>query len=154
LFSTGRKSSDILTHCSTPRRLRPLVSGGELNITTRAYTGDFSTSTECPHCSTSSAAWERWVTRARLDSSQRQKWAPLTGASESSSLPGEMWPTTNAHDSSGARGAQHYLSDRHYKPHDLCMSTETWPSPRAEDSESCGNHPDAKDSLTGVSRQW
>lgn len=29
-----------------------------------------------------------------------------------------------------------------------------WPSPRAEDSESCGNHPDAHDSLTGVTRLW
>lgn len=29
-----------------------------------------------------------------------------------------------------------------------------WPSSRAEDSESCGNHPDATDSLTGAVRNW
>lgn len=29
-----------------------------------------------------------------------------------------------------------------------------WPTPRAEDSESCGNHPGATDSLTGTSRLW
>lgn len=30
----------------------------------------------------------------------------------------------------------------------------SWPSARAEDSESCGNHPGAKDSLTGATSQW
>lgn len=29
-----------------------------------------------------------------------------------------------------------------------------WPSARAEDSESCGNHPGATDSLTGATRNW
>ncbi len=29
-----------------------------------------------------------------------------------------------------------------------------WPTARAEDSESCGNHPDATDSLTGATRHW
>ena len=29
-----------------------------------------------------------------------------------------------------------------------------WPTPRAEDSESCGNHPGASDSLTGATRLW
>jgi len=33
--------------------------------------------------------------------------------------------------------------------------TMTWPSPRSEDSESCGNHPGATDSLTGaVAGMW
>lgn len=30
----------------------------------------------------------------------------------------------------------------------------SWPTARAEDAESCGNHPDAMDSLTGAVRQW
>jgi hypothetical protein len=30
----------------------------------------------------------------------------------------------------------------------------SWPTPRAEDSECCGNHPNAQDSLTGVTREW
>ena len=29
-----------------------------------------------------------------------------------------------------------------------------WPTARAEDSESCGNHPGAVDSLTGATSQW
>lgn len=29
-----------------------------------------------------------------------------------------------------------------------------WPSPRAEDAESCGNHPGADDSLTGITKEW
>src|SRR4029434_7062682 len=29
-----------------------------------------------------------------------------------------------------------------------------WPTARAEDSESCGNHPGATDSLTGATRNW
>lgn len=29
-----------------------------------------------------------------------------------------------------------------------------WPTPRSEDAEACGNHPNAQDSLGGVSRQW
>lgn len=30
----------------------------------------------------------------------------------------------------------------------------SWPTRRSEDSESCGNHPGAVDSLTGATRQW
>lgn len=30
----------------------------------------------------------------------------------------------------------------------------SWPTSRAEDGESCGNHPDATDSLTGAIRNW
>ncbi len=33
-------------------------------------------------------------------------------------------------------------------------ASSCWPSARAEDSESCGNHPGAKDSLTGATREW
>lgn len=29
-----------------------------------------------------------------------------------------------------------------------------WPTARCEDSESCGNHPNATDSLTGATKQW
>jgi len=36
----------------------------------------------------------------------------------------------------------------------LAMHVKTWPTPRSEDSESCGNHPGAVDSLTGATRQW
>jgi len=36
----------------------------------------------------------------------------------------------------------------------LSNAVRNWPSPRAEDSEACGNHPDATDSLTGAARDW
>jgi len=36
----------------------------------------------------------------------------------------------------------------------LSMLAGRWPTARSEDSESCGNHPGASDSLTGVSRNW
>jgi len=34
----------------------------------------------------------------------------------------------------------------------LTQQMRIWPTPRAEDSECCGNHPNAQDSLTGVTR--
>jgi site-specific DNA-cytosine methylase len=36
----------------------------------------------------------------------------------------------------------------------LTIAATTWPTARAEDSESCGNHPGATDSLTGATRLW
>lgn len=36
----------------------------------------------------------------------------------------------------------------------LAEEARNWPSPRAEDAESCGNHPNATDSLTGATRNW
>jgi hypothetical protein len=37
---------------------------------------------------------------------------------------------------------------------DLGSQVRLWSTPRAEDSECCGNHPGAMDSLTGQSRLW
>lgn len=37
---------------------------------------------------------------------------------------------------------------------DLQTQAASWPSPRAEDSESCGNHPGATDSLTGAMKAF
>jgi hypothetical protein len=36
----------------------------------------------------------------------------------------------------------------------LSIATLNWPTPRGEDSESCGNYPNATDSLTGATGQW
>ena len=36
----------------------------------------------------------------------------------------------------------------------LRTQTMTWPTARSEDSESCGNHPGAMDSLTGATATW
>jgi hypothetical protein len=36
----------------------------------------------------------------------------------------------------------------------LTDAIRLWPTARAEDGESCGNHPQAQDSLTGATRNW
>lgn len=36
----------------------------------------------------------------------------------------------------------------------LDQQARNWPSPRSEDSESCGNHPEVQDSLTGFTKAW
>ena len=62
----------------------------------------------------------------------------------------QTWPTAQAHDATGPRGKNNYLADHHYKPHDLAMAGQNWPTAGREDGESAGNHPGASDSLTGV----
>ncbi len=41
-----------------------------------------------------------------------------------------------------------------WEPPTGVTASGSWPTARAEDSESCGNHPGATDSLTGASRNW
>jgi hypothetical protein len=87
-----------------------------------------------------------------------------------------QWPTSQAHDATGPRGKNNVFSDHHYRPHDLAMSASAWPdrkdelgldqqarnfavpsawpTPRAEDAEACGNHPNAVDSLKGAATGW
>jgi hypothetical protein len=43
---------------------------------------------------------------------------------------------------------------RHGGQRPLCDVAMMWPSPRSEDSESCGNHPGAADSLNAEARLW
>jgi len=49
----------------------------------------------------------------------------------------QAWPTPTVGDSKQTASSE---------------ASKKWPSPRAEDSESCGNHPGATDSLTGATR--
>jgi hypothetical protein len=98
---------------------------------------------------------------------QAVNWNTPTASDVKPSLPGRLgretetlrnqaldWPSPNAHDASGARGKGFELTDGHTRPHDLVAAVKAWPSPRSEDSESCGNHPGEVDSLTGAARQW
>jgi hypothetical protein len=55
------------------------------------------------------------------------------------------WPTPDANESSYSNGKF---------GENLREKAANWPTPRSEDSESCGNHPGAVDSLTGATRQW
>lgn len=58
------------------------------------------------------------------------------------------WASPNAHD---ARRPQ---DDHSTQGANLQREADRWPSPRSEDSESCGNRPNAKDSLTGATKNW
>lgn len=91
--------------------------------------------------------------------SQRQPLGPAIGASG-----GSAWPTPDAAAFNSGESpesfelrrqkniAKHLNGNGMGTP--LAMKAATWPSPRSEDSESCGNHPNATDSLTGASRLW
>jgi hypothetical protein len=61
------------------------------------------------------------------------------------------WATLDA----GMRGGHNRsLSENAADRPLLKTQTENWATPRAEDPESCGNHPGASDSLTGQSSLW
>jgi hypothetical protein len=46
------------------------------------------------------------------------------------------------------------MASQHHSGTTLNDAIINWPSPHSEDSESCGNHPGAVDSLTGAARMW
>lgn len=89
--------------------------------------------------------YAEWVTRSRSRSSSlRKRLARAIDASGSSS-----WPTVRSHEV----GNYQNQKDGSTLP-TLCGAVSTWPSPRSEDGESCGNHPGATDSLTGATNLW
>lgn len=121
--------------------------------------------------------WKLWVTQLRSRcSSLRRMLAQATGASGYSSWPtaqaynergsrasyceahsqagddlktiAENWPTSNAAD--GERTSATMMRGNPT----LNGATQSWPTARSEDAESCGNHPHATDSLTGTAELW
>ena len=83
-----------------------------------------------------------WVTRSlNLSFSLRKMLAQATSGNGCSS-----WPTP--------RTEQAGFADDGKGGRSLDVDARTWPSPRSEDSESCGNHPGATDSLTGAIAHW
>jgi hypothetical protein len=87
-----------------------------------------------------------WATRLRSRSSSQLRTLGLRIAGSEYSY----WPTTRS--SSGGGNTSDY-NGAPYRPA-LAQWAQSWPSPRTEDGESCGNHPEASDSLTGVTRTW
>jgi hypothetical protein len=86
----------------------------------------------------------------------------VTEGSECSSS--HTWPTATANDDNKTPEA-HLAMKKRMGERDgtganrtaitsLQVLVQTWPSPRSEDSEACGNHPGATDSLTGATKQW
>jgi hypothetical protein len=102
----------------------------------------------------SSAIWKRQVIAVRGEYSQRKSAGRATGGSASSSS--ENWPTPNTSPDAPNMGANRGggKARARHKIQSLGKASQQWPTPRAEDSESCGNHPGAMDSLTGATRLW
>lgn len=71
---------------------------------------------------------------------ERPTWEPVTSESECS-----FWPTADANSASYSNGVF---------GENLREASVNWPTPRSEDSEGAGNHPEATDSLTGATRNW
>lgn len=76
----------------------------------------------------------------------------------------ENWPTPAANDDNKTPKA-HLAMKKRMGERDgtganrtaitsLQVLVQQWPTPRSEDAESCGNHPEATDSLTGATRSW
>lgn len=86
-----------------------------------------------------------------------------TSGKESSSS--HIWPTPNSFDAHKPEETTEQYHARNAKKKaqnpnlgavqwSLTHATLNWPTPLAEDSESCGNHPEATDSLTGAVGLW
>ncbi len=87
--------------------------------------------------------YERWPKEGSMRNGRmyrRKKLARRTDASACSSWPSPHTPSPHSSDNSETT----YTG----------RAAAIWPSPRSEDSESCGNHPDATDSLTGATGLW
>jgi hypothetical protein len=90
---------------------------------------------------------------------ERPTWERPTAESACSS-----WPTPTANDDNKTPEAHLAMKQRMGERDgsfanrmaitSLQVKVQVWPSPRSEDSECCGNHPGATDSLTGATKQW
>lgn len=131
----GRMILDTCGHTS-PRSSGSAGRASSSSRTSRTTSGSAS--------SPSGMNYARWVTLLKRESLARRKWALHTFASGSSSSAG--WSTPLANDAE-KRGRVRVGAG-------LAGQCQSWPTPRAEDGESCGNHPGATDSLTGATRNW
>jgi hypothetical protein len=78
--------------------------------------------------------------------SKRHKGKTLTDATA------ELWRTPCARDEHPSKiDGNNKRTDMQIQ---LAHQAGAWPTPRGEDSESCGNHPGATDSLTGATKTW
>lgn len=104
-----------------------------------------------------------WVTRSKcLSSSLLNRLARAIAASASSSS--DTWPTPNSSLMNDGADPETFIARREALNETMGRDTGMsmplglkvmlWPSPRSEDSERCGNHPGANDSLTGATMMW
>ena len=68
----------------------------------------------------------------------------------------QNWPTPNTAPEAPNNSTNRGNGEIRARLTSQCLGelATNWPSPRAEDSESCGNHPGVTDSLTGSVSQW
>ena len=92
----------------------------------------------------------RWPTVVSNDAEKRGNFD--TERSPGLAASAMTWPTPTLQSHSGS-AAYSTESGRHSGT-TLTDAIRMWPTARAEDSESCGNHPGAMDSLTGATRLW
>jgi hypothetical protein len=91
------------------------------------------------------SGYRSWAIGIRQAYSARRKLARATSESASSA-----WPTPDSAFGGRKPGAGHVGKVQI----GLENAASLWPTRRAEDSESAGNHPEATDSLTGATRLW
>jgi hypothetical protein len=100
--------------------------------------------------------WATWL-RNRY-SSQPPMLAPRTSDYESSSSLTWNTPTSmeGYRDNDGPKSMERRaMGEMNKSDRRLRNQVSDWPTPRAEDGESCGNHPNSEsDSLTGVTKTW
>jgi len=144
-------------------------SGGELHMQTQSWTtpkvqdekhGSLSPSELKRHTPTLAAEVHSFPTPTAKDAdgsrdtsgrlgSKRNKGRTLTDATS------DLWPTPRTITGGGESAERKQeLGREDAGGGDLQAAAESWPSPRAEDSESCGNHPGAQDSLSGATKTW
>jgi len=105
-------------------------------------------------------AWMAWVTDMRLACSLRRKLGQATRENGCSS-----WPTARVTDVQSGREV--YINetgkfrrrsdntkDEDFGANLSDTAEKLWPTASGEDAESCGNHPQANDSLTGMTKLW
>lgn len=99
-----------------------------------------------------SVTWPRWGSMLSGVAFRRLKSARVISASGSS-----YWHTARATDTGAGENPAQFVKrngDRSQGCTGSLAAQVMWPTARAEDSENCGNHPGAKDSLTGLAKDW
>lgn len=156
--SAGSMRSGI---CSPPPMSAPRISANACSSWPSATVGDsrssarHTTTTGVMHPGTTLIdATRQWASPNVGDASCGND--ATANREGSPSLTGQIWPTPAACDYKGSNGTAHLTAGTGPKHLDQLPNyvTHRWATPRAEDSECCGNHPHATDSLTGQTRLW
>lgn len=132
---TAPRASDVATRTSELFGLSSFASLGKWSQPSSSWR----TSQGClPFFDPSETSYSEWTIALRRLSLRRRKLALRTAASGCSS-----WPSLVGFQAGNGPDGNEFS-----------VVARAWSSPRSEDGESCGNHPEATDSLTGAIDQW